>query len=31
MPSQKVELIDTSQIDFDPENPRFYRLGSGKK
>ncbi|MDX8127171.1 ParB/RepB/Spo0J family partition protein [Methylomonas sp. OY6] len=26
MPSQKVELIDTSQIDFDPENPRFYRL-----
>lgn len=26
MPSQKVELIDTSQIDFDPKNPRFYRL-----
>lgn len=26
MSSQKVELIDTSLIDFDPENPRFFRL-----
>ncbi|CAD6873788.1 ParB N-terminal domain-containing protein [Methylomonas fluvii] len=26
MPNQQVELIDTNQIDFDPENPRFYRL-----
>ncbi len=26
MSSQKVELIDTSQINFDPENPRFFRL-----
>ncbi|ANE53903.1 ParB N-terminal domain-containing protein [Methylomonas sp. DH-1] len=28
MPNQKVELIDTDQIDFDPENPRFYRLNN---
>jgi hypothetical protein len=26
MSSQKVESIDTNLIDFDPENPRFYRL-----
>jgi hypothetical protein len=26
MASQKVEMIKTNQIDFDPENPRFYRL-----
>lgn len=26
MASQKVEMIKTNEINFDPENPRFYRL-----
>lgn len=26
MPNQEVVMIDTQDIDFDPENPRFYRL-----
>lgn len=28
MANQEVEMIPTSQIDFDPENPRFYRLNN---
>jgi len=28
MVSQKVEMIKTNEIDFDPENPRFYRLNN---
>lgn len=28
MASQKVEMIKTNEINFDPENPRFYRLNN---
>lgn len=28
MASQKVETIKTNELDFDPENPRFYRLNN---
>jgi hypothetical protein len=28
MASQKVEMIKTNELDFDPENPRFYRLNN---
>ncbi len=28
MADQEVQMISTSALDFDPENPRFYRLNN---
>ena len=26
MAEQKIQMIPTAELDFDPDNPRFYRL-----
>ncbi|HBR4871669.1 TPA: hypothetical protein L9X06_004326, partial [Klebsiella pneumoniae] len=31
MQSKPIEYIKTSELNFDPENPRFYRLNDADK